>query len=54
MAAGEGYHPLDRQRQAIDLYGAASTRLAEEYINFKTGLLVDKRPGFAVASGPAK
>jgi DNA invertase Pin-like site-specific DNA recombinase len=43
---GRGYSP-DGQRQAIARYAADhGMRLVEEYLDFETGRLADKRPGF--------
>jgi DNA invertase Pin-like site-specific DNA recombinase len=43
---GRGYSP-DGQRQAIARYATDhGMRLAEEYLDFETGRLADKRPGF--------
>ncbi len=43
---GRGYSP-DGQRQAIARYAADHRmRLVEEYLDFETGRLADKRPGF--------
>ena len=43
---GRGYSP-DGQRQAISRYSAEhALTLGEEYLDFETGRLADKRPGF--------
>jgi site-specific DNA recombinase len=43
---GRGYSP-DGQRQAIARYAAdQGMRLVEEYLDFETGRLADKQPGF--------